>query len=88
MKASISRLIAAAATAKPKPHHRAKYDDLVPVVVELVKGGFTVQDAVEWLHAKKAPGVTKKNIPLIAGAMRRRFQRAAKASNPTNTKQQ
>lgn len=87
MKTSTKRLLEAAKHAEPKPHPRAKYDEHVPVVTELVENGnFTVQAAVEWLFENKAPGVTKASIPLIAGALRRRFQRSRLSK--TNTKQQ
>jgi len=85
MKPSTKRLLEAAKHAAPKPHPRAKYDEHAEVVAELVeKRNFTVQAAVEWLFENKAPGVTKVNIPLIAGALRRRFQRARlSATNQT-----
>jgi len=87
MKPSTKRLLEAAKNAAPKPHPRAKYDEHAEVVAELVeKRNFTVQAAVEWLFENKAPGVTKASIPLIAGALRRRFQRARLSK--TNTKQQ
>lgn len=84
MKAT-DRLLKAAADAVPSPHPRAKYDEIMPVVEKLVnERQFNVQEAVKWLYANKTPGVTSRNINKIAGALRRRFQRAAK----TNTKQQ
>ena len=86
MKATTKRLLEAAATASPRSHPHAKYDEQAIVVAKLVnEQGFTVQAAVEWLFEQGQPGVTKKNIPLIAGALRRRFQRARLST--TNTKQ-